>query len=125
MAAGIYTARTQCAQGEDISKDPLLRGVSTAVPSHYWFELVKPLPGSTVLAYYKLMVTEGALDRLRRAGFPTSYLNSRSRRRAAGRVSGGSGLSRERTLRSFYMAGDAADYPLVSRIAEMFPSTAA
>jgi hypothetical protein len=26
-------------------------------------------------------------------------------------------------LRSFYMAGDASAYPMVSRIAEMFPST--
>jgi hypothetical protein len=122
LASGIYTAGRD-AQGEDISKDPLLRGVSTAVPSHYWFELVKPLPGSTVLSYYKLMVTKGALDRLRRAGFPTSNLNAEAEGGPQVVFPAAVAYRENGRLRSFYMAGDAADYSLVSRVAEMFPST--
>jgi hypothetical protein len=100
-----------------------LRGVSTAVPSHYWFELVKPLPGSTVLSYYKLMVTKGALDRLRRAGFPTSNLNAEAEGGPQVVFPAAVAYRENGRLRSFYMAGDAADYSLVSRVAEMFPST--
>ena len=122
LVSGIYTA-TKTNTGADIRNDPLLRGVKTGgIPAHYWFEMVKPATGSTVLAYYKLMVTESAITRLRGAGFPAAFL---------GKAADGPQIVfpaavafREGSeLRSFYMAGDASDYPLVSRIAEMFPST--
>jgi hypothetical protein len=122
LSSGIYTAERD-AQGEDISKDPLLRGVSTAVPSHYWFELVKPMPGSTVLSNYKLMMTEAAIDRLRLAGFPVTNLKDDAEGGPQVVFPAAVAYRENGRLRSLYMAGDASDYPMVSRIAEIFPST--
>ncbi|HEX8833155.1 MAG TPA: glycosyltransferase [Abditibacteriaceae bacterium] len=107
----------------DVKNDPLLKGVAESVPTHYWFEMVEPMRGSTVLAWYKLAVNQTAFDRLRAAGFPANYL--KTTKAGEGQIVFPAAIAYRENgkLRSFYFAGDASDYSLVSRISEMFPST--
>jgi cellulose synthase (UDP-forming) len=107
----------------DVKNDPLLQGVSDAVPTHYWFEVVEPMKGSTVLAWYKLAVNKSAFTRLQEAGFPARYLKVDAAGNGQIVFPAAVAYREGKTLRSLYFAGDASDYPLVSRIAEMFPST--
>ena len=81
------------------------------------------LTGAQVLAHYKLQLKDSAAKRLREAGFPAQFLQKREGDRTEivmpAAIAGRDG----NRLRSLYFAGDASDYQLISRIAEMFPST--
>jgi len=105
--------------------DPLMAGVADEVACRYWFDVVQPMAGADTLAEYRMLIKTPAAIRLKESGFPQQYLKT---------VNGGKQVvfpaavahrdgGKTGTLRSFYFAGDASDYPLVSRFAEMFPST--
>ena len=120
--SGIYKAG-KTATGVDTGADPLLKDVAASVPAHYWFELVQPKAGSTVLSYYKLMVTDKAIARLKSAGFPAAYLKENTPGGPQVIFPAAIAYRENGKLRSFYMAGDASDYTLVPRVAEAFPSS--
>ncbi len=103
--------------------DALLRGVSATVPARAWFEVVNPMPGSRVLAYYKLKIQPAAAARLQNAGFPASYF-SKDRRQIVfpSLVAWRDGGQKNGELRSLYFAGDAAGFSSVSGVAERFPA---
>jgi cellulose synthase (UDP-forming) len=106
------------------ASDPLLKGVAEQAPCRFWFDVVKAAPNSKVLAFYKLLIRQSASERLRREGFPAEYLRGTGDNQQI--VFPAAVASREGDngqLRSFYFAGDASDYTLVSRIQEMVPAT--
>jgi len=82
-----------------------------------------------VLAFYKLQIKESARARLQERGFPANYLktdrsgNAQVVFPAAIAYRDGETRNGKANLRSFYFAGDASDYSLVSRINEMVPAT--
>jgi hypothetical protein len=112
-----------------------LKNVAEQVPYHYWFDVVQAQAGSRVLAWYKLRIKkdpndkDSAVDRLTDAGFPPDAIVQDKDNPnlyvitlpalVAYREGGTSGSP----LRSLYFAGDASDYSLVPRFAEMAPST--
>jgi hypothetical protein len=95
----------------------------------FWFDVVRPLPGAKVLAYYKLQLKDAAANRLKAAGFPAEFLNKREGTRteivmpAAIANRSGDAKSSGSDLKALYFCGDASDYQLVSRVAQMFPAT--
>lgn len=113
-------ARVYRTTKKGVEDDPLLADVATSSPCRFWFDVVRPTPGSTVLSYYKLMIKPSAAERLVKQGFPAPYL-SKDKTQI---VFPAAVASRDGdALHSFYFAGDASDYPLVSRMNEMFPAT--
>jgi hypothetical protein len=107
-----------------VAGDPLLKGVPENMACRFWFDVVKPLPGAKVLAYYKLQLKDAAANRLKAAGFPAEFLQKRENDRTeivmpAAIANRGANAA----LKSLYFCGDASDYQLVSRFAQMFPST--
>lgn len=113
-------ARVYRTQKDGVKDDPLLADVAQSSPCRFWFDVVQPKPGSAVLAYYKLMIKPSAADRLAQQGFPAAYL-SKDKTQI---VFPAAVAAREGdALHSFYFAGDASDYSLVSRMTEMFPAT--
>jgi hypothetical protein len=107
---------------EKFKDDPLVAGVATKTPMRYWFDVVSAKPNARVLTYYKLLIKESGLKKLRDARFPAKYL--RGKGDGAQVVFPASvAYSEGKNLRSFYFAGDASDYTLISRVAEMAPST--
>ena len=109
----------------EAGSDPLLTDVDAAVPYHYWFDVVQQAPGSRVLAWYKLHVKKSAADRLRAAGFPAGNLRADEGNAEAVMITLPALVAHREgeTLRSLYFAGDASDYSLVPRFAEIAPST--
>ena len=113
------------------ASDPLLKKVPESMACRFWFDVVAPLPGAKVLAYYKLQLKSSAADRLRKAGFPAGFLFKREGDRVEvvmpATIAGYGAVSKAnnggQVLRSLYFAGDASDYQLVSRIAQMVPAT--
>jgi cellulose synthase (UDP-forming) len=114
-------------QKDDVAGDPLLRDVADQVPYHYWFDVVQAAPGSRVLAWYKLRVKKSAADRLREAGFPAAAIIDDKNQTDVSVITLPALVAHREgdnnQLRSVYFAGDAADYSLVPRFAEMAPST--
>jgi cellulose synthase (UDP-forming) len=106
------------------ASDPLLKNVPENMACRFWFDVVKPLPGAKVLAYYKLQLKDAAAQRLMAAGFPAEFFQKRENDRTEvvmpAAIASRDGNS---ALRSLYFCGDASDYQLVSRFAQMFPST--
>lgn len=100
--------------------DALLKEVSKVVPCRFWFDVVEAQDGGTVLAWYKLRVKQSAADRLTQEGFPGAI---KSENGVAEIMFPAAVSYRDTKLRSFYFAGDASDYPLVSKVNEMFPAT--
>jgi len=100
-----------------------LKGVPESMACRFWFDVVQPMPGAVTLAHYKLQVTDDAATRLKGAGFPAVFM------KAGGK--GGTEITlpavlanREgNNLKSVYFCGDASDYQLVSRFAQMFPAS--
>ena len=112
--------------------DPLLKDVSPVVPCRFWFDLVQPAAGSKVLANYQLRVKKSAGDRLAGQNFPgqivpqsdgTDLLIFPAAVAYYDSGAGGADATASSELRSFYFAGDASDYTLVSKVTEAFPST--
>lgn len=114
----------KASEGEAAS-DPLLRDVAAQVPYHYWFDVVQPSADSRVLASYKLRVKKIAVERLTDAGFPAEYIKSDATNPELNEIVLPALVAyRENdALRSLYFAGDASDYSLVPRFAEIAPST--
>ncbi|MDQ3814440.1 MAG: hypothetical protein M3347_10875, partial [Armatimonadota bacterium] len=108
--------------------DPLLRDVAEQTPYHYWFDVVKAADASRVLAWYKLQIKKSAADRLRSKGFPAHYLQEA---KVPGQVeivfpaavAYREGNKPDGELRSFYFAGDTAEYWLAPKISEIIPAT--
>lgn len=107
----------------EIANDPLLNGVAASSPVHYWFDLVEPTQGATVLAWYKLQLRGSAFAKLKVAGFPARYMKTDANGDGELVFPAAIAYRENGKLRSFYFAGDASDYPLVSRIGEMMPSS--
>jgi cellulose synthase (UDP-forming) len=108
-----------------LANDPLLKDVAEQAPCRFWFDVVSAAPNTQVLAFYKLLIRQAGADRLRNEGFPAQYLKGTGDNQQivfpaaiAGREGGANGQ-----LRSFYFAGDASDYTLVSRFQEMVPAS--
>jgi hypothetical protein len=116
--AAIYKAGS----GE-AANDPLLKDVDETVPYHYWFDVVQQAPGSRVLAWYKLRVKQAAADRLEAAGFPAVALKKDNAGIVTITIPALVAYREGNQLRSLYFAGDASDYSLVPRFAEIAPST--
>lgn len=118
--AAIHKATTGEAAG-----DPLLKDVAATVPYHYWFDVVQAAPGSRVLAWYKLRVRKAAAERLENAGFPAIALQPDKENSDIVTITLPALVAHREgnQLRSLYMAGDASDYSLVPRFAEIAPST--
>lgn len=114
--AGIY-------KNTKVASDPLLKNVPDSLASRFWFDVVEPLPGAKVLAYYKLQLKRSAAQRLRAAGFPPNLMFDREGDRTEIVMPSAIAGREGQKLRSLYFAGDASDYQLVSRIAQMFPAT--
>lgn len=114
---------------EGVADDPLLKNVEEQVPYHYWFDVVDALPGSRTLAWYKLRVKKTAADRLLGAGFPPNAVVQDKTNpnlyeiTLPALVAAREGDASTGALRSLYFAGDASDYSLVPRFAELAPST--
>jgi hypothetical protein len=104
--------------------DPLLKDVAEQAPCRFWFDVVRPAKGTTkVLAFYKLLIKKPAADRLRAAGFPAEYLKDQGEDAQIVFPAAIAGVDANQKLSSFYFAGDASDYPLVSRFQEMVPAS--
>lgn len=113
----------QLSTDEAVRNDPLLRGVAPKTPGRYWFEVVRPAPGSRVLAYYKLKVDADAIARLKKAGFPAQYLAvAKNEITFPALIAHRDGGLDNGQLRSLYFAGDASDNPTISSLAERFPA---
>jgi hypothetical protein len=86
---------------------------------------VQQAPGSRVLAWYKLRVKKSAADRLQAAGFPANNLRTEEGNAEAVTITLPALVAHREgeALRSLYFAGDASDYSLVPRFAEIAPST--
>ncbi|MFQ6037848.1 MAG: hypothetical protein ACE5LV_04450 [Candidatus Aminicenantales bacterium] len=54
-------------------EDPLMKGVSENVPYRYWFDIVRPVGDTEVLAWYAFRLTSAGKDKLRAFGLPTSF----------------------------------------------------
>ncbi|HEY0075895.1 MAG TPA: glycosyltransferase [Abditibacteriaceae bacterium] len=109
----------------EAGSDPLLTDVADSVPYHYWFDVVQAAPNSRVLAWYKLRVKKVAADRLEAAGFPATALRPDEGNTEIVTITLPALVAHREgeTLRSLYFAGDASDYSLVPRFAEIAPST--
>ncbi len=105
--------------------DTLLKDVADTVPYHYWFDVVQAAPGTRVLGWYKLRVKKSAATRLETAGFPATALQPDKDNDDVVVITLPALVAyREgNQLRSLYFAGDASDYSLVPRFAEIAPST--
>jgi len=110
-----------------VADDPLLSGVTDAATYRYWFDVVRAQPGARVLSYYKLRVKPAAAQKLKDRGFPAGFLNQKGddlvEITLPAAVASRDNDKSSGALRSLYLAGDASDYALVSRIGEMFPAT--
>lgn len=103
--------------------DPLLRGVREAVPARLWFDVVRPVGGARVLAFYQLRVSPATTRRLQNAGFPKEFLDEAgSRVRFPALVAFRDGGTLSGDLRSLYFAGDASAYPSVDETVQRFPA---
>jgi cellulose synthase (UDP-forming) len=103
--------------------DPLLEGVPESMACRFWFDVVAPLPGAKVLAWYKLQIKDEAATRLKSAGFPASMLKSREGGRTEVVMPAAIASREGSDLSSLYFCGDASDYQLVSRFAQMLPAS--
>ncbi len=110
---------------EKYKNDPLLNDVDAQVPCRYWFDVVQAKPGGEVLTYYKLLVKPSGIQKLRDANFPANYLKDDGKGNAQIIFPASIAYRPDNKLQSFYFAGDASDYSLVPRIAEMIPATGA
>lgn len=61
---------------------------------HYWFDIVEPLAGGTVLAEYQLDVTERGQQELEKNGIPTVF----------------PAITHNEAQKTYYFSGDYADY---------------
>lgn len=118
--AAIYKAKTG-----DAASDRLLNDVADTVPYHYWFDVVQQSNDSRVLAWYKLRIKKSAADRLEEAKFPTENLQPDKDNADVVVITLPALVAHRENdqLRSLYFAGDASDYSLVPRFAEIAPST--
>jgi len=123
LGAGPTNQHAEIYKNTKAKNDPLLKDVPDSMSSRFWFDVVEPLPGATVLAYYKLQLKTKAADRLRAAGFPANLLKKRDGDREEIVMPSAIAGREGNKLRSLYFAGDASDYQLVSRIAQMVPAT--
>jgi cellulose synthase (UDP-forming) len=103
--------------------DPLLQGVAEQTPLRFWFDVVRPLGEAQALSFYKLLVKPSGTERLRAAGFPARYLKDGSGGNSQIVFPASIAYRENQKLRSFYFAGDASDYTLVSRVNELVPAT--
>jgi hypothetical protein len=114
---------------EGIADDPLLKNVAAQVPYRYWFDVVDALPGARVLTWHKLRIKKPAADRLLGAGFPAESVAQDKKNpnlyviTLPALVASREGNTSSGQLRSLYFAGDASDYSLVPRFAEILPAT--
>ncbi len=106
-----------------MADDPLLRGVSEKTPMRYWFDVVKPIGEAKVLTFYKLLLNDRGLEKLKAAKFPVKFLKTDGRGNALAIFPATIASRQGDDLRSFYFAGDASDYSLVSRVSELVPAT--
>lgn len=93
-------------RGKDFGKEDLLVeflgeyknefGIAQKIPYYYWFDYVKPAPGSEVIATFDLNLNETGLEKLKRVGltgiFPAIIRH------------------RQPAYTSYYLAGDMADH---------------
>jgi hypothetical protein len=119
--------------------DPLLAGVAPVTPMRYWFDVVSPIDAAAptsatettdagagetrVLTFYKLLLNDKGLEKLRAARFPAKYLKTDGRGNAQVIFPASIAHRQNDALRSFYFAGDASDYTLISRMQELVPAT--
>ncbi len=109
---------------EQFKDDPLLKNVDAQVPCRYWFDVVSAKTGGDMMTYYKLLVKPSGITKLREANFPANYLLDKDKDKGNERIIFPASVAYRPNgkLQSFYFAGDAADYSLVPRIAEMIPA---
>jgi hypothetical protein len=79
------------------SDHPYMKGVGTGIPFHYWFDIIKPLAGTEVLAEYRLDLTQSGADLLTKEGIPHQFPAV---------------LLKSKPSLRLYLAGDASDNAL-------------
>lgn len=103
--------------------DALLKNVPEQMACRFWFDVTRAMPGATVLAYYKLQLKNEPAQRLKEAGFPAEFLVQREGDRTEIVMPAAIANRSGQDLRSLYFCGDASDYQLVSRFAQMVPAS--
>ncbi len=106
-----------------LADDPLLNGVAQKTPMRYWFDVVQPIGESKVLTFYKLLLNDHGLAKLRAAKFPAKFLKTDGRGHAQAIFPAAIAFRQGNDLRSFYFAGGASAYSLIPHVSEVVPAT--
>lgn len=123
LGEGPTTRYAEIHKNSKAADDPLLKNVPESMANRFWFDVVGAMPGANVLAFYKLQLKDTAAQRLREGGFPAEFLIKREGDRTEIVMPAAIANREGSDLRSLYFCGDASDYQLVSRFAQMFPSS--